>query len=280
MTTIAPTAMIDSRAELGSGVRVGPGCVIQADVVIGDDCELRAGVIIERGVRMGQGNRVYSYAVLGGDPQITGEHDPDTQLIIGDGNTFREYVTVNRGSPSGGGRTIIGNRNSLMTAAHVGHDVAMEDDIVMVNQCLIAGHCKIESRVQMSGYSSVHQFCTIGRCSFLSGMTGSARDIPPYVRASGVHPCILRGLNTIGLQRAGIASESIRALKKAYQRIYGNRSGDSLETALQAVSHDFPEDEHVQYLVQSLRNSMKHRFGRYLECFRDSGHGSARPEHD
>ena len=269
MAVIAPTAIVDKTAQLGSDVRIGHGCVVEGDVVIGDGCELQNYVIVGRGTKMGSRNRIFSHCVIGGEPQILELNNPETELIIGNDNVFREYVNISRGSPHGGGKTIVGNNVFLMVACHLGHDCEVEDNVVMVNHCQIGGHNKIERNVWLSAYTGIHQFVTIGRFSYTGGLSGPTSDVPPFMRVASSYPCAIRGLNTIGMQRAGISEESISALKKAYRRLYKRReAGVPMARLVEEMLAESDLDENVKYLLEFLQRSSQHRMGRYRELFR------------
>jgi len=267
MMDVARTAVVDKTAQLGKDVVIGPGCVVAPGVVIGDGCTLAANVIIAEGVTMGANNRVFANCVLGEEPQIIGTVGPKTELIIGTGNVFRENVSINRGSPNGGGKTIIGNNNYLMIGSHLGHDCHVENNTVIGNNCLFSGHCKVESNVWLSALCGIHQFVTIGRFAYTAGLTAINADVPPFVRVSGAYPFRVRGLNTIGLQRAGFSPESIEALDEAYRSLYRRRRGP-IAQALEEMSSRDGLDENVKYMLEFLHRSFQHRFGRYQELFR------------
>ena len=267
MTEIAPTASVDKTAQLGRDVFIGPGCVVAPGVNIGDSCVLKANVIIGTGVTLGSENIMFPNCVLGEEPQIIGEHDPQTELIIGTGNVFRENVTINRGSPIGAGKTIIGNGCYFMTGSHVGHDCEIEDQVVIGNYSQVGGHGKVERNVWMSSFCGAHQFVTIGRFTYVGGLSGMTHDIPPFMRVASSYPCKVRGLNIVGLQRAGFSDDSIRALEQACRRLYIRRQGP-LTTIVEEMTSQDGLDENVKYLLESLQRSFQHRLGRYRELFR------------
>ncbi|MBN1764565.1 MAG: acyl-ACP--UDP-N-acetylglucosamine O-acyltransferase [Sedimentisphaerales bacterium] len=267
MTEIAPTATVDKTAQLGQNVTIGPGCVIEKEVVIGDDCTLRANVMVCEGTIMGRYNRIFANCVLGDEPQILNLENPKAQLIIGDHNTIRENVTINRGSPHGGGRTVVGNNNLLMIGTHLGHDCLLEDNIVISNYTQIGGHCKIERNAWLSSICGTHQFVTIGKYTYVAGLSGVTCDMPPFMRVSGAYPCEVRGLNAIGLQRGGFSEDSIKALNQIYRRLYRHRQGSHVNLVSEILCQN-PEDENVRYLLEFLLRSFQHRFGRYQESLR------------
>jgi len=266
---IAATAVVDKTVELGAGALVGPGCVVEAGVVIGDDCELVANVMVCRGTRLGRGNRLFAGCVLGEAPQILGtDRAAAGELIIGEGNTFRECVTISRGSLLASGRTTVGNNNYLMAYSHLGHDVVLEDQTTLANCCQVSGHCRVERNVWLSGYAGTHQFVTIGRFAYAAGYSAMASDVPPFLKVSGNYPCIVRGLNRTGLLRAGFAAESIQALERAYRLLYRRKDGQTLAAAAAELARQDGLDENVRYLLESVQRSMQQRQGRYQEQFR------------
>jgi len=269
LAQIAPTAIIDKSAQLGDGVRVGPGCVIERDVRIGDECELVANVLVCQGTRMGSGNLMGAGCVLGEAPQIKGvPRSASGELVIGEGNTFREYVTIHRGSSYGGGKTVVGDHNYLMAQCHLGHDVEMEDHVLMANLSNIAGHCRIESYAWLCAYTGAHQFVTIGRYAYAAGYSAIGRDAPPYMKVAGDSPSRVRSLNLTGLSRAGLGKESLVALRGAFGVLYRRRKGQTLGEAVAALDAEPGLDEHVRYLVDFLKRSAQDRFGRYRELAR------------
>jgi UDP-N-acetylglucosamine acyltransferase len=266
---IAPTAVVDRQAEVADDVVIGPGCVIEADVVIGPGCELRANVMVCRGTRMGRENRVFAGCVLGEEPQITRlDRSIRTELVIGDQNVFREYVTISRGSPHGGGKTLVGNGNYLMAYSHLGHDVEMEDHVVLANVCQIAGYCRIERNAWLSGCAGTHQFVTIGRFAYAAACAVMVYDIPPFVKVAGSYPCEVRGVNATGLRRAGVADESVAALGRACRRLYWRKDGQTLAAALTELAAQDGLDENVRYLLDAVQRSTQSRMGRYRERLR------------
>ena len=268
MPRIAATATIDKTARIADDVVIGPGCVIEPDVTIGSGCVLKANVMICSGTTLGRNNRVFANVVLGEEPQYIGLVAPQSQLVIGDDNTFRENVTISRGAPVGGGKTTVGNRNYLMVGAHLGHDVTVEDEAMIGNNALISGHCKIETRAWVSAATTAHQFATIGRFAYTAGLTTAHADLPPFMKVSGLYPSTVRGVNVTGLSRAGIPADSIANLEKAYRRLYRRKDGRSIRTIIDDVAAEFAQDPNVTYLCDSLKRSFQHPQGRYLEQFR------------
>jgi UDP-N-acetylglucosamine acyltransferase len=272
MSRISPTAVVDPGARLGEQVIIGPGCVVEADTVIGDHCELRGNVFIAGGTKLGRSNRIFANCVLGEEPQIIGLVGPKTELIIGNNNTLRENVVISRGSPQGGGKTVIGDDNFLMIGSHLGHDCEVEHHAVVGNYCQIGGHSKIEHHAWLSAYSGTHQFVTIGRYAYMAAYAGPTHDIPPYVRASGAYPCQVRGVNLIGLQRGGMDEEAVAAIEIAYRALYRKEGPRNIAAAVDELSQQPNLNAHVIYLLEFIRRSIQHRFNRYRELFRNDRH--------
>ena len=268
MTQIAETAVVDKTAEIDRDVIVGPGCVIGPDAVVERGCELKANVFLAPGVRLGKANRIFANCVLGEEPQILNQVAAQTNLVIGDNNILRENVTINRGSSHGSGETVVGNGCYFMTGAHVGHDCEIEDEVVLCNDAQIGGHVKLERKVWMGSLCGVHQFCTVGRYAYIAGMSAVGRDIPPFVRAAGSYPCRTRGVNTIGLERAGFSAESIEALKKIYMQLFRRSNDASFAELLEELSARRDHDEHVRCLLDFMSRSSRHPLGRFREQFR------------
>lgn len=216
---IHPTAIISDQAEIGSGNTIGPYVIIEDGVVFGDNNVITAHAVIKRGTHMGNGNTVAEMTVLGGLPKHTGFTDPrvETFLKIGNNNSFGENVTVNR-AYNEGAATIIGDDNYLMVSTHIGHDCILGNNIT-IGIAGIAGHTVIEDKVFISGGVMVHQFVRIGEYAMLGGNTKITMDCPPYMLVDG-RPAAVRGLNTVGLKRAGFSKQDLSALRRAYRILY------------------------------------------------------------
>ena len=267
MTKVHPSAVIDKNVELGDAVEIGPNCVVEAGVRIGSGTVLDANVFICKNVRIGNGNHLFPNCTIGCNPQMLGmERDaPVGQLVIGDRNVLREQVTIHPGMKEGQ-ITQIGNDNLLMVGSHIGHDCNLANMIVLSNFCQISGHCHIGQGVWFSGIVASHQFVTIGKWSYASGLSGLNRDVPPFLIASGHYPPLIRGVNKRGLSRAGLDEQQQQKIHWAYEILY-RQDGPLLENALK-LAQDEGVDENVQAIIDSIVNSSKHRYGRYLETFR------------
>ena len=262
---IHATAIIDQKAELDGSVEVGPFCVIGPEVRVGPGCQIGERVSLSGRVTIGARNRIMAGACLGFPPQDLKYADAPTEVQIGDDNLIREYVTVHRGTEKGGGVTRIGDRNFLMVMAHVAHDCQIEDDVLLENSVLLAGHIHVEHHAIVSGGSAMHHFTTVGCFSFVGGLTRIVHDIPPYMIVEG-HPARIRGVNVVGLRRQGVAEETVTALEEAYRRLYCYGQPRSLTLPQLEARNDLPPE--VRHLIESLRRSDLGKHGRYRESLR------------
>lgn len=230
--TVHPTALIDPSVVLGSGVVIGPFVVIEADVEIGANSRVAAHAVIKRYTRIGARNQIAEQAVIGGEPQDYAFQDCVSYVQIGDDNRIREAVTIHRGSKPGS-VTRIGNGNFLMAQCHVAHDCQIADNAVICNAALLAGYVQVGSRAFISGAVGIHQFCRVGRLAMIGSNSKIDQDCLPFVTISGV-PGRARGINVIGLKRAGYAAADVRAIKVAYKQLM-SRDG-SLDARLEELS--------------------------------------------
>ncbi len=227
--SIDPRAVIAPDAQIAPDAVIGPYTVIGAEVSIGAGTRIGPHVVIEGPTRIGADNRIFQFASIGGDPQDKKYAGERTRLEIGDRNTFREYVTVNRGTVTGAGLTRIGNDNLLLAYSHVAHDCVLGDHVVMSNAVNLAGHVELGDWVIFGGYAGAHQFCRVGAHAFIGNNTSVLQDIPPFVLATG-HPAEPRSVNIEGLKRRGFSEEQLRAIRNAYRLLY--RSELKLEDAM------------------------------------------------
>lgn len=250
-TTVHPMALVDPAAELGEGTSVGPFAQVGADVVTGPGCRIESHAVLEGTVRLGRGVRVGIGSVLGGEPQDLKFRGEPASVEIGDEVVIREYVTINRGTAATG-RTVVGPRCFLMSYVHLAHDCHVAERVVIANGTQVAGHVTIHDHASLSGLVAIHQFVTVGSHAFVGGCTRVSQDIPPYVKAVG-NPMELFGLNTIGLQRAGFAPETLTALKRCY-RLFFN-SDLNLSQALERARMDLPATPEVERFISFVESS-------------------------
>ena len=252
---IHSTAVVDPTAEIGEDVEIGPYSIVERGVLIDQGTRIGPHVFIGENTQIGKRCRIFQFASVGEAPQALAYKGEKTFLLVGDENIIRESATLNRGTLRGGGKTVIGNSNLFMAYSHVGHDCAIGNQVILANSAALAGHIILEDHATIGGLSAVHQFCRVGTHAFVSGLTGIAQDLPPYMLASG-NRAKLFGLNTVGLKRFKFPETTLRALKKAYRIIF--RSGLSLEKALSQIEDDeiskVPEIQHLlQFIQQSER---------------------------
>jgi UDP-N-acetylglucosamine acyltransferase len=216
---IHATAIVSDKAELGSSNAIGPFVVIEDNVVLGDNNRVDAHSVIKQGSRIGNENSIHEHVVFGGNPQDFSFKDADTYVQMGNGNVLREYVTVNRATTKETGWTRIGNDNYFMAVSHVAHDCQLGNNIVMANDAVLAGHVHIGDRAFISGGVKIHQFTRIGAYAMIGGNSKITQDCLPYMITDGV-PGKVRGLNAVGLKRAGFTLQDIRELKQAYRTLF------------------------------------------------------------
>lgn len=249
--SVHATAIVDARARLAPDVAVGPYAVIGAEVEIGQGSSIGAHALIEGPTRIGRNNRIGAYAALGGDPQDKKYAGERTELIIGDGNTIREFVTLNRGTGDGGA-TRIGDDNWIMAYVHIAHDCIVGSYTVLANNATLAGHVEIGDHVVLGGFTGVHQFCKIGAHAFAAMFAAINRDVPPFVYAAGQF-AVPRGVNAEGLKRRGFSAERIGAIKRAYRTLY--MSGKTLAQARAELAEQARNSDDVRALVEFMDRS-------------------------
>jgi len=247
---IHPLAAVAGGAQLGAGVRVGPFAVIEDDVEIGEGCAIAAHAVIKRYTRMGARNRVAEHAVIGGEPQDVKFRGRPSYLVIGAANLIREGVTIHRASVEGG-ETRIGDENFLMAYSHIAHDCQVGNQTVIANGALVAGFVSVGDRAFVSGNVAIHQFARIGRLAMVGGLARISQDCLPFMISEG-SPARARGLNIVGLRRAGVAAQDVAALKKALALL---RSGLLLQEALGELEGS--DSALVRELAQFIRESKR-----------------------
>ena len=219
---IDKTAIIDPKAKLSEGIKIGPYCVIGPNVEIDRNTIIQSHVNISGNVKIGKGNKIYPFVSIN-DPQDLKYNGEPTNLTIGDNNTFREYVTINPGTVSGGGKTIIGNNCLFMISSHIAHDCHVGNNVIIANNVPLGGHAIIEDNVVIGGNSAVQQFTRIGKMAMIGGMTGVLHDVIPYGLSTGNRNS-LQGINLIGLRRAKFENKDILGLSEAYKEIFATKN--------------------------------------------------------
>ena len=254
MSLIHPTAIIDPKAEIGEGVSIGAYSIIGADVRIGACCKIGPHVVIEGPTEIGEQNTFFQFGSIGAAPQDKKYAGEPTKLVIGNNNTFRENVTLNRGTIQDRGETTIGNDNWVMAGVHIAHDCVIGDHCIFANASALAGHVKVDDWAILGGYTLVHQFCHIGAHSFCGMGSVINQDVPNFITVSG-NLAGPRGLNLEGLKRRGYDKEQIQVIKKAYRALY--RTGRRLEEALQEIECLNDEKGTLTGLIHFLKSSQR-----------------------
>lgn len=216
---IHPSSIVSPLANLASTVEVGPFCMIGEHVSIGQHTKIGVGTVVEGYTTIGAHNNIGHHSVIGGRPQDMKYADEPTQLIIGDYNTIREYVTIHTGTSQANGVTKIGNHNWIMSYVHIAHDCILANHTILSSNAQLAGHVEVDDYAIIGGMSGIHQFVRIGKHSMLGGASSLVQDIAPYIMAAG-QKAIPHGINQVGLSRRGFSEDVIKSLKKAYKLVY------------------------------------------------------------
>ncbi len=243
VSNIHSTAIVADGARIDPSATVGPYAVIGPQVVIGPGSSVGAHCVIQGRTTIGSDNRIFQFASLGAEPQDKKYKGEDTELVIGDRNTVREFCTFNRGVPGAGGKTSIGNDNWIMAYTHIAHDCHVGSHTTMANNTTLAGHVLIGDWVTVGGLTGIHQFVRVGAQAMIGFSSAVSQDVPPFMMVDG-NPLAVRGLNLEGLRRRGFSAQRVAALKQAYRLLY--RQGLTLEAALSAMTelpHSHPEAE-------------------------------------
>jgi UDP-N-acetylglucosamine acyltransferase len=260
-THLADNVAIDPRAEIDEDVEIGPFCVIGPHVRIGRGTRLENHVTLMGQVAIGEFNHIYPGCVIGGEPQDVSYQGSPTQVVIGDHNTIREGVTINRATEKEDGITSIGNHNYLMAGCHVAHDCRLGNRIIIANGTLLGGHVQVHDYASLSGSVGVHHFATIGSYSFVGGLSRVLHDVPPFMLVDG-HPTRPRCINVVALKRNNFSPEVIQCLAEAHRLIYRAKVGlDHAREILRGNDHLVPQ-------VNELLN--------FIQCQQEGRHGRAR----
>lgn len=251
---IHPTAVVAADARIHESVEIGPYSVIGKGVEIGAGTRIGPHVVVEGPTTIGRENRIFQFASIGDEPQDKKYAGEPTRLVIGDRNTIRECVTINRGTVQDAGVTQIGNDNWIMAYAHIAHDCVLGDNIILANNVALAGHCVVGDWVIFGGYSGLHQFCRAGAHSFLGKYAGVSQDVPAYVMVGGTPPGP-HGINSEGLKRRGFSAEQIANIRHAYKLLY--RSGLKLNEALAEIEKLASVQPELEIFAASIRDATR-----------------------
>jgi UDP-N-acetylglucosamine acyltransferase len=251
---IHPTAIVSPAAILGSSTVVGPFAIIEAGATLGSGCTVGPHVQIFGGVTIGARNRFHAGCIIGDAPQHTAYQGEPTRVLIGDGNTFREHVTVHRGMPGPGrGETAIGNGNFFMVGSHVAHDCRVGNNCILANCAVLGGHAEVNDGAFLSGNTCVHQFCRVGRLAMISGTTSISQDLPPFWIVQEIN--IPRGVNVVGMRRAGIPNPEIQAVRRAYRAL--NKQQLTIKEALDRIEREDGTLPAIREFLAFIRSSKR-----------------------
>lgn len=249
--SIHSTAIIHPKAHIGGDCEIGPYCVIGENVVLGDGNKLHSHVVIEGHTRLGRGNEIFPFVTLGLKTQDLKWKGGAPRTEIGDGNVFREGVTVHCAT-NDNEATVIGNNNLFLIHAHVAHDCIIGNHVIMSGMAGLAGHVTMEDHAILSAYSGVHQFCRVGRLAIVGGYSKVVQDVPPFMLVDG-NPAEARTINKVGLERHGVTDTTIAALRQAYKILF--RDGLTVTNALTRIESELPALPELQHLLQFIRTS-------------------------
>ncbi len=250
---IHSTAIIDPTASIGENTEVGPYCVVGAKVVIGDDCVLTNHVTVAGPTKIGKGNHFFPFCSVGQRTQDLKYAGEPTYLEIGNHNSFREFCTLNRGTTAET-KTVIGSHGNFLAYSHVAHDCTVGDHVIFSNNGTIAGHVIVEDYAIIGGFGGVHQFCRIGRHAIIGGCTKIVQDVAPFMVADG-NPAELRGVNQVGLERRGFATEDIRTLREAYRLLC--RANLNVKQACESIREQLPHNDALGQLLTFVEASKR-----------------------
>lgn len=250
---IHSSAIIEEGAVIGEGVEIGPWCRIGSGVRLGDGCRLASHVVIEGPCVIGRDNIFYPFASIGQRTQDLKYAGEPTFLEIGDGNTFREFVTVHRATAPGA-VTRIGSRCHFLAYSHIAHDCVVGDHVILSNNGTLAGHVTVQDHAGLGGLTAVHQFCRVGAHAFTGGCSKIVQDIPPFMIADG-NPAGVPGINKTGLERKGFPAETIRVIQEAHRILY--RGGLNTSQAVAKLESEFPGVPEISLIIEFIRSSAR-----------------------
>lgn len=254
MTAVHPSAIIHPEAEIDGSVHIGPYSVIGARVKLDAGCEIGSHVVIEGPTNIGKNCRFYPFSSIGQIPQDLKFHGEHSELIIGENNVFREFVTLHRGTTGGGKKTVIGNDNFLMAYVHVAHDCRIGNSVIMANGATLAGHVSVEDHSLIGAFSGIHQHCRVGIHGFVGGYSVITKDVLPYSKTVG-NRARCYGINAIGLRRKGFSPDKIRVIRKAFRLLLQSKLNTT--QALQAIKREVNSSSEIEYLIRFIKTSAR-----------------------
>jgi UDP-N-acetylglucosamine acyltransferase len=246
-------AVVAPSAKIGRSVQIGPYAIVGEGVELGEGCVLHAHAVVQGPSKFGRNNVFHPFCSIGGDPQDIGYRGEKTELFVGDGNTFRENVTISRGTVKGGGKTIVGSGSLFLAGSHVGHDCRIGDNTLFVNGATLAGHVTVEDFATIGAFSPVHQFCRVGKYAYIGASTVITQDVPPFSLVVTERETKTFGVNTIGLERKGFSLERLKALQKAFRFLL--RSKLNTSQALEEMRTKLSESDDVKELIHFIETA-------------------------
>ena len=259
MSEIDARAVVAPSARLGRDVRIGPFAVVGEEVELGDACVLHPHAAVRGPARLGKGNVVHPFCSVGGDPQDLTYQGERTELVVGDENVFHEFVTVNRGTAKGGGVTRIGSHNLFMAYTHVAHDCVIGDYTVFTNGATLAGHVTVEDWAVVGAFCPVHQFCRIGKHSYIAANTVITQDVPPFSKVVAPRETKCYGVNSVGLERRGFSKERIQAIEQAFRLLLRSKlnTSQAIEKMKETLNGSLDVEELIRFIESAERGLTK-----------------------
>lgn len=254
MTKLHPTAIVEDGASLGADVEIGPYCHVGRSVRLGDGVRLLSHAVVSGNTEIGAGSIVHPFASLGSPPQHARHQDDTTQLIIGKNTVVREHVTMNPGTEFGHRKTVVGDNNMFMTASHVGHDCIVGSGVTFANNATLAGHVEVGDNVFLGGLCAIHQFSRVGRGAIVGGMSGLEGDLIPFGSAIGAR-ARLAGLNIIGMKRSDMPRETIHKIRRAYRQLF--EAEGTFDQRVDQLATDMGDCSEVMEIVDFVRTASK-----------------------
>lgn len=254
MKRIHSSAIVDPKAEIADDVEIGPYSIIDANVRIGRGTVVGPHVVIKGFTEIGERNRIFQFASIGEANQDLKYRGEETRLRIGNGNTIREYVTMQVGTVTGRSETTIGDRNLFMVYSHIAHDCEIGNDCILANCATLAGHIRIDDGAIIGGLAGIHQFCRVGAMAIIGGCSKIVQDIPPYMMADG-HPARVRGVNLEGLRRKEFSREAVKEIKAAYKILYHSRLNTA--QALARLKEEYPASMCARAVIEFIEASQR-----------------------
>jgi UDP-N-acetylglucosamine acyltransferase len=249
------TATVHPKAQLDAGVWIGPYSFIGEKVSIHKNTRIDANVFIDGQTEIGENCHFSPYSSIGTEPQDITYKGEDTLVKIGDRNTFREFMTINRGTVKGGGQTVVGNNNYFMAYSHIGHDCFVGNETIFINAATLGGHVTVQDFTTVGAFSGIHQFCRVGKHAFIGGFTVITQDVLPFSRVAGSRPTLLFGLNVLGLRRRGFSKERIKVIKEIFKIFF--YSDLNTAQAIDKIKEKFPPGEDRDEIIKFIQSSQR-----------------------